>query len=186
MKRTSPPKKQKFQFTHPVRGATDSSISALARSLVSIHAPRAGCDLGEVSDAILKPCFNSRTPCGVRPSFCLSTAPGRGVSIHAPRAGCDPKKALPPLYLQTFQFTHPVRGATWCHLAITCQVIGFNSRTPCGVRRHPQGAKLLHQRFNSRTPCGVRHTPEATNKTNNRFNSRTPCGVRRLRLSSRR
>ena len=93
-----------FQFTHPVRGATravesfnprppcgvrHSSKARACRRLVSIHAPRAGCDvrLSEVlkltdefqfthpvrgatifTSSIIGGvgCFNSRTPCGVR------------------------------------------------------------------------------------------------------------------------
>ena len=55
-----------FQFTHPVRGATKGTAIQRYPLTVSIHAPRAGCD-------ILK-----------------ETATGREiVSIHAPRAGCD-------------------------------------------------------------------------------------------------
>ena len=33
-----------FQFTHPGRGATDTLIDDLPLGLVSIHAPREGCD----------------------------------------------------------------------------------------------------------------------------------------------
>ena len=33
-----------FQFTHPVRGATARDHTRRRKSLVSIHAPRAGCD----------------------------------------------------------------------------------------------------------------------------------------------
>ena len=56
----------KFQFTHPVRGATSERMLSMILTIVSIHAPRAGCDLTA---------FISRL--NVR------------VSIHAPRAGCD-------------------------------------------------------------------------------------------------
>ncbi len=82
---------------------------------ISIHAPRAGCDPGQIGTAIYQDSdFNPRTPCGVRPSSCgaapvdgvfQSTHPVRGatrpcrgapesrlsISIHAPRAGCDKK-----------------------------------------------------------------------------------------------
>ena len=101
-----------FQSTHPGRGATSMlcvSRSASfsfnprtpggvrpeiqthpdARKGVSIHAPRAGCDLGEVSrwrDQL--------------------------VSIHAPRAGCDSALRKFPEVTCWFQSTHPGRGAT--------------------------------------------------------------------------
>ena len=102
---------KRFQFTHPVWGATT---------------------IPHKTDC-LSPRFNSRTPCGVRPvnlstslSFALFqfTHPVWGatvfvlfvsillsVSIHAPRVGCD-----------TSQSTSRASTA------------GFNSRTPCGVR----------------------------------------------------
>ena len=55
-----------FQFTHPGRGATDDLRTLLLLAVVSIHAPREGCDKRQAylpSDARG---FNSRTPGGVR------------------------------------------------------------------------------------------------------------------------
>ena len=85
--------------------------------------------------------------------------------------------------------------------------LGFNSRTPCGVRPASTFTAQLENCFNSRTPCGVRlllgtfiespfwvsiHAPrvgcdrhqERVPARERRFNSRTPCGVRpgKLRL----
>ena len=56
---------------------------------VSIHAPRAGCDMGMLKLVQMSNGFNSRTPCGVRPLLVMLH------SLHV-----------------LFQFTHPVRGAT--------------------------------------------------------------------------
>ena len=175
--------------------------------LVSIHAPREGCDSFTLSNARAMASFNSRTPGGVRRSstwVCLGchrfqfTHPGRGatcplilfpdlchVSIHAPREGCD------------FD-------------VIGCNEIDprFNSRTPGGVRlmagstsshtqswfqfTHPgRGATCISSfpqdydfGFNSRTPGGVRRV-QRPHGANHRtcFNSRTPGGVRLLHLS---
>ena len=51
-----------FQFTHPVRGATDLLVAPFSVEAVSIHAPREGCDLVR-SDPTPRPSrFNSRTP----------------------------------------------------------------------------------------------------------------------------
>ena len=55
-----------FQSTLPVRGATFPAHQVGRRSMISIHAPRAGSDTGVVSVGRL-----------------------RGISIHAPRAGSD-------------------------------------------------------------------------------------------------
>ena len=102
---------KQFQFTHPVRGATNLYLVNTLHLLVSIHAPRAGCD---------------RTS-----SLDIS---GVSVSIHAPRAGCDTKTSTYNSNGLLFQFTHPVRGATPHPTALLIQPKGFNSRTPCGVR----------------------------------------------------
>ena len=105
-------KDKQFQSTHPVRGATRAVFPARRRPHISIHAPRAGCDVVGGS------CH----------------AQGR-ISIHAPRAGCDfceifkncqiihfnprtpcgvrPYLARPCILEFLFQSTHPVRGATW-------------------------------------------------------------------------
>ncbi len=56
---------------------------------VSIHAPRVGCDRLCPAPRLLLLGFNSRTPCGVRPSTRLQPKYVRQVSIHAPRVGCD-------------------------------------------------------------------------------------------------
>ncbi len=54
--------RQMFQFTHPVRGATDLRQWRRGRNAVSIHAPREGCDISKATGAIPKLGFNSRTP----------------------------------------------------------------------------------------------------------------------------
>ena len=56
---------------------------------VSIHAPREGCDETKPKSPPLRECFNSRTPGGVRPPNTLS----QSIALR-------------------FQFTHPGRGAT--------------------------------------------------------------------------
>ena len=80
-----------------------------------------------------------------------------------------------------FQFTHPVWGATWCHLAITCQVIGFNSRTPCGVRLSKYVTKQFRNVFQFTHPVwGATDVLSQIMYTSRSFNSRTPCGVRQI------
>ena len=127
-------RKQRFQSTHPLRGATPIGVTAVLRLVISIHAPLAGCD--DRPRQVVGVCgyFNPRTPCGVRPAQLnaetsarqfQSTHPLRGatvdngtpkavsiISIHAPLAGCDSYCTMPSL-----------------------QDVYFNPRTPCGVRR---------------------------------------------------
>ena len=101
--------------------------------LVSIHAPREGCDAASMAAIIAL--------CGFQ-----FTHPGRGatnsgcskfelltVSIHAPREGCDSSVTLCREVQLLFQFTHPGRGATVTG-EIDLSRTGFNSRTPGGVR----------------------------------------------------
>ncbi len=65
----------------------------------------------------------------------VPTANRSSVPIHAPRVGCD-------LFLYI----------------LTNSSLGFNSRTPCGVRLWLWCAHVMVSSFNSRTPCGVRHS----------------------------
>ena len=150
----------KFQFTHPGRGATHGDARGSPVTPVSIHAPREGCDLHlQRPSPSPRSCFNSRTPGGVRHIYggihrilrgfnsrtpggvrrAGSEAQGVGgeVSIHAPREGCDYWLANVALFVVVFQFTHPGRGATRSALRTCPAVLGFNSRTPGGVRRFP-------------------------------------------------
>ena len=78
-----------FQSTHPVRGATESDQHARLGRVISIHAPREGCDF---------------LPLRVRSR--------RHISIHAPCEGCDTKREVNLDLRRVFQSTHPVRGAT--------------------------------------------------------------------------
>ena len=55
-----------FQSTHPVRGATPPRPEYQDLVLISIHAPREGCDLRQFQHESL-----------------------HIISIHAPREGCD-------------------------------------------------------------------------------------------------
>ncbi len=124
--------------------------------MVSIHAPREGCDSQAAISSKRSQCFNSRTPGGVRrtrgevfaktvefqfthpgrgaTAESANLLPGRKVSIHAPREGCDEDDQADKVLPLRFQFTHPGRGATIP--IVRCWIVpdGFNSRTPGGVR----------------------------------------------------
>ena len=124
-----------FQFTHPGRGATERRGRGHLLAVVSIHAPREGCDLATATNAEGKTQFQFTHPGRG------ATAPvGQGVlilavSIHAPREGCDlsgqavvvnegsfnsrtpggvrQRRIADNGEEDTFQFTHPGRGATF-------------------------------------------------------------------------
>ena len=79
-----------FQSTHPVRGATQGVLINLAEKNISIHAPRAGCDVGSGNIWLATNTISIHAPragcdasqIGVEPQI-------EEISIHAPRAGCD-------------------------------------------------------------------------------------------------
>ena len=91
---------------------------------VSIHAPREGCDVLAFPAATIAVGFNSRTPGGVR-------LPKRSYDQ------ADPK----------FQFTHPGRGATIPDASQRSFCSRFNSRTPGGVRPKGGGRSKVASEF---------------------------------------
>ena len=146
-----------FQFTHPGRGATRLETEVLKLWMVSIHAPREGCDFSRVRFSVCALEFQFTHP-GRGATLMYNTigydydvsihAPregcdqkvepynGRfGVSIHAPREGCDQVAASLASSSEWFQFTHPGRGATFGEPIKVTSGFRFNSRTPGGVRR---------------------------------------------------
>ena len=114
--------------------------------VISIHAPREGCDDEVLPGDTFQVNFNPRTPRGVRRGICpILPQPLEYISIHAPREGCD----YP---------TSPRR--------ISCT--DFNPRTPRGVRRG--GGRCTDATpsvyFNPRTPRGVRPPLSVLPQTN--------------------
>ena len=103
-----------FQSTHPVRGATEITWFDASEIVISIHAPREGCDV------ILTGCKLCRGISIHAPREGCDERYGRirvqrTISIHAPREGCDPISVLMLAGRLVFQSTHPVRGATRNH-----------------------------------------------------------------------
>ena len=102
-----------FQSTHPVRGATKILRGFAGYRRISIHAPRAGCDVQVLLDlsAFTISIHAPRAGCDI-PRGRPSSTPTH-ISIHAPRAGCDARRVSITGHLHGFQSTHPVRGATF-------------------------------------------------------------------------
>ena len=171
--------------------------------MISIHAPRVGCDDRSFRDLPGVVNFNPRTPCGVRPRPVRSRKGATPISIHAPRVGCDAPPGAWCADRCDFNPRTPcgVRLTSFAHILPRGY---FNPRTPCGVRHqahhpvpctHPISIhaprvgcdKIFVQSvrkipyFNPRTPCGVRRrSHKANNRRDANFNPRTPCGVRLL------
>ena len=102
-----------FQFTHPGRGATTAGALSAYLLLVSIHAPREGCDFRALE------CVNA----------CI-------VSIHAPREGCDILPLSPCIEMSGFNSRTPGGVRLYPRYRYWIQGSRFNSRTPGGVRHY--------------------------------------------------
>ena len=105
----------------------------MQRQLVSIHAPRTGCDSSTVSGCVASSSFQF-------------THPARGATVKLLRCASPSR----------FQFTHPVWGATGIgQLHLTLPNVSIHApRVGCDDdwRSRPSATCC----FNSRTPCGVR------------------------------
>ena len=165
-------------------------------AIISIHAPREGCDWALSGEGACITPFQSTHPArGATFSNCIqlesfvfqSTHPARGatpdiilgnmpvcISIHAPREGCDLvySTTLTPPYI--FQSTHPARGATRPLLSLY-QLLVFQSTHPArGATFHFQLIKSTHGNFNPRTPRGVRQAAIVDMLTAKLFQSTHP------------
>ena len=78
-----------FQSTHPVRGATHESAISQRLRMISIHAPREGCDRREADYFVDHVTFQSTHPVRGATTRVGREQRARGISIHAPREGCD-------------------------------------------------------------------------------------------------
>ena len=155
--------------------------TSTTRDIISIHAPRAGCDLTVLQAAVKAVQFQSTHP--VRGATWPGSCKGAVQSYFNPRTPCGVRQLR--YKTQTLQSY-------------------FNPRTPCGVRPIGGGvvalsvaisihapragcdapgslSHFLAPDFNPRTPCGVRRHCDAVRRAAQYFNPRTPCGVRRCR-----
>ncbi len=83
------------------------------------------------------------------------------ISIHAPHTGRDGLDGRVGMYVEEFQSTRPIRGATSSGSAMRRgRSINFNPRAPYGARQAqctPDSARCRH--FNPRAPYGARRHP---------------------------
>ena len=101
-----------FQSTHPVRGATCVDGNCIRPAVISIHAPREGCDrtvFNHLSHGVGISIHAPREGCDGNDD---THQHANRISIHAPREGCDTETTIRTNTQTVFQSTHPVRGAT--------------------------------------------------------------------------
>ena len=191
-----------FQSTHPVRGATRGHPHSGGRVccfnprtpcgvrhaalevpapeiLVSIHAPRAGCDPWTSTTTTDTAGFNPRTPCGVRPQKVENIACYfKFQSTHPVRGATGPSIARCSVFTW-FQSTHPVRGATRPSSPRRNTAHRFQSTHPVrgATRREGRGAGAVLVSIHApRAGCDGIRRPRLASPSS--FNPRTPCGVR--------
>ena len=152
---------QVFQSTHPSRGATEPHEEAVDRSLISIHAPLAGCDRRGLY--LLRPdVISIHAPLAGCDNVFYRVFRDGMISIHAPLAGCDEDVFAVKPHKILFQSTHPSRGAT---LEGICRADFFriSIHAPlagCDESRAGRGGTWRRSyNFNPRTPRGVRPLP---------------------------
>ncbi len=195
------PRRQRFQSTLPVRGATftvqGNEYQERFQSTLPVRGATAklGSGSGEVK-------FQSTLPVrGATEEALRGHQRPAAISIHAPRAGSDLMHSARFTASARFQSTLPVRGATWreediaARIAISIHapragsdgiqgglqgvIFGFQSTLP--VRGATQGAPIFFkalQDFNPRSPCGERRAELPTSSRPWNFNPRSPCGER--------
>ena len=146
-------------------------------SVISIHAPLAGCDItlfwfsGErevfQSTHPLRGAtprgqwgwawsrhFNPRTPRGVRLRQRRRSDRAGHISIHAPLAGCDGSSPSRSLTVHPFQSTHPLRGARFSPAEF--QHIAGAGHTQCpGKNAHIPGDEEVSPALVKSTVVGV-------------------------------
>ena len=145
-----------FQSTHPVWDATSTSPVFTAPAVISIHAPRMGCDICDWRRMGRRFDFNPRTPYGMRPSHSLPAS--MLIFYFNPRTpyGMRPLLLADYFAMPLFQSTHPVWDAT----AIALPPF---DKPPISIHAPRMGCDLYtrHLRhrfpyFNPRTPYGMR------------------------------
>ena len=162
-----------FQSTHPGRSATSPRPFFNVALLVSIHAPRVGCDIYLQLVKLAVSCFNPRTPGGVRLGFLSkidyfhmfqSTHPGRGAtpvcviirlaslfqSTHPGRGATQQSRIIQAYGM--FQSTHPGRGATVANEYLVCDFV-FQSTHPGRGATLQRQSQEKERKFQSTHPA---------------------------------
>ena len=116
--------------------------------MVSIHALLAECDrLRRVGNPFHR-CFNPRTPCGVRPEAAPVAAPVKKFqSTHSLRSATD--KIYDVVTRESVSIHALLAECDRLGPTAASAMMGFNPRTPCGVRRLSDVTQMLDKWFQS-------------------------------------
>ena len=109
---------QKFQSTHPMRGATTSLKNRRCNLQFQSTHPMRGATACR-TNLPTPGRFQSTHPMRGATLDCRYGHVLRQISIHAPHAGCDASVPMSRTLCIPFQSTHPMRGATACRNPFT-------------------------------------------------------------------
>ena len=120
-----------FQSTHPARGATfNLGHNFGLLYVISIHAPREGCDLSFYLNDFSSQIFQSTHPArGATRSLYNGLGVWSFQSTH-PARGATCGRCRTYLYQAQFQSTHPARGATLRRILRMTKMRRFQSTHP--------------------------------------------------------
>ena len=146
-----------FQSTHPAWGATEPHNILFPSFLISIHAPRVGCDGATVYAREAARHFNPRTPRGVRLAVSRHFASWMTFQSTHPAWGATQSFAAFKTIVSGFQSTHPAWGATAkaAYDDFDEDISIHAPRVGCDFNNLIPFIYLIY--FNPRTPRGVRH-----------------------------
>ena len=125
-------------------------------TVISIHAPRTGSDVG-IPTCNTDKKISIHAPRTGSDGFNRRDANSKKISIHAPRTGSDHSSFWGSTLLTRFQSTLPARGATFQHLCGFARLFAFQSTLPARgatVSAHSRAQKTPY--FNPRSPHGER------------------------------
>ena len=163
-----------------MRGATEAVRAEGEAPLISIHAPRAGSDLGTLRVSPSNDSISIHAPRAGSDRAVDDTGVLAPISIHAPRAGSDANRRILSIWPSNFNPRSPCgerrdRGDPRQYAG------NFNPRSPCGERLSTVTPRPGSAKFQSTLPVrGATTTFTGTGRTDIDFNPRSPCGERPL------
>ena len=166
-------------------------------SVISIHAPRTGSDIGWVVRSTIDSDFNPRSPHGERRRIQAIFRAQFGISIHAPRTGSDicarrktrkssnfnPRSphgerrtpCTTTFSPRTISIHAPRTGSDWTDSTCWATPSDFNPRSPHGERQSAgRTTRCRRCYFNPRSPHGERRIVMPQGRTRGGFQSTLP------------
>ena len=155
------------------------SRAADALYVVSIHAPREGCDLSLLLEGELTSGFQFTHPGRGATLRSIPVVDGIEVSIHAPREGCDASSDLARV-LSEVSIHAPREGCDDISEVITtAQTVSIHApREGCDLSVKDLALRILMFQFTHPGRGATCQRRGRYSSSQRRFNSRTPGGVR--------